>query len=111
MRKVVIITGASRGIGRQCDIDLSYDYDVVINYNKSENEAKELLDKIEKLLLNEKANVEATIPLVQFDSRLGWEPSMEYIADPEHLRWKIAQVKYACETELGEYLTVAKEEA
>jgi len=44
MRKVVIITGASRGIGRQCAIDLSYDYDVVINYNKSENEAKELLE-------------------------------------------------------------------
>lgn len=56
-------------------------------------------------------NTEAAIECAELDSRLGWEPSMEYIAGPDQLRWKIAQVKYACETELGEYLTVAKEKA
>ncbi len=38
-------------------------------------------------------NVNAALPLVEFDSRLGWEPSMEYMTDPEHLRWKLAQVE------------------
>jgi len=57
-------------------------------------EAKELIDGIEEILLNEKANVEATIPLVQVDSRLGWEPSMEYTTDENGLRWKLRQLDY-----------------
>ena len=56
-------------------------------------------------------NAEKAIACAEYDSRLGWEPSMEYIADAEHLRWKIAQVKYAVETELEEYLRAAREEA
>ena len=35
------------------------------------------------------ANVNATFPLVDFDSRLGFEPSMEYIGDRAHLEWKL----------------------
>ena len=38
-------------------------------------------------------NAKATIPLVDFDSRLGWEPSMEYMCDREHLEWKIKHVE------------------
>ena len=71
----------------------------------------EMVGKMRALAAEEIKNAERAISYAELDSRLGWEPSMEYIADPEHLRWKIAQVKYACETELGEYLTVAKEEA
>lgn len=48
MRKVILITGASRGIGRQCALDLSREYDVVINYNKSEQQAEELLALLKK---------------------------------------------------------------
>jgi len=50
------------------------------------------------------ANAEATIPLVEADSRLGWEPSMEYIGDARHLRWKIKQTKQVIESELPPYL-------
>ncbi len=57
-------------------------------------EAKELIDGLEEILINEKANVEATIPLVQVDSRLGWEPSMEYTTDEKALRWKLRQLDY-----------------
>ena len=53
-----------------------------------------ILDDIEALLLEEKENVEATIPVVQLDSRLGWEPSMEYQGDEECLRWKLRQLEY-----------------
>lgn len=48
-------------------------------------------------------NAEATILLVQKDSRLGWEPSMEYIGDERHLRWKIKQLRYVIDSELGFY--------
>lgn len=51
-------------------------------------------------------NAEATIPLVEADSRLGWEPSMEYIGDAAHLRWKIRQVNYVLETEIPGHLRV-----
>ena len=53
-----------------------------------------ILNEIEALLLEEKLNVEATIPLVQQDSRLGWEPSMEYTTDEDALRWKLRQLDY-----------------
>ena len=51
-------------------------------------------------------NVEDTIPLAEADSRLGWEPSMEYIGDAAHLRWKIRQVTQVIERELKHYLKV-----
>ena len=51
-------------------------------------------------------NVEATIPIVEADSRLGWEPSMEYIGDAAHLRWKIRQVNLVIDTELQAYQRV-----
>ena len=56
---------------------------------------------MEALLLAEKKNVENTIPLVQMDSRLGWEPSMEYMTDEWHLEWKLRQLAYTLDTELG----------
>lgn len=46
MKKVVLITGASRGIGRACALLLSKDFDVVINYNKNEEKAKELYHEL-----------------------------------------------------------------
>lgn len=43
MKKTVLITGASRGIGREiAKLFAENNYNVVINYNKSEDEAKEL---------------------------------------------------------------------
>ena len=57
--------------------------------------AEKLLDKIEALALAEIKNAEDTIPLVETDSRLGWEPTLEYMTDREHLEWKIRQVEFA----------------
>lgn len=61
--------------------------------------AGEILDEMEALALQEIANAEAAIPLVNADSRLGWEPSMDYMTDEAHLRWKIAQVRSVLEDE------------
>ena len=49
MEKVVVITGASRGIGRNIAYNLALEgYKVVANYNKSEKEALELKEELEK---------------------------------------------------------------
>ncbi|MEF3308877.1 hypothetical protein PV433_08150 [Paenibacillus sp. GYB004] len=71
--------------------------------NTDQAQTAVLLEQLEQVALQEIANAEATIPLVETDSRLGWEPSMEYMTDPEHLRWKIAQVRTVLENELPNY--------
>jgi len=48
-------------------------------------------------------NARAAIPLVEADSRLGWEPSMEYMTDREHLEWKIRQVTQVIEEAIPAY--------
>ena len=48
-------------------------------------------------------NARDTIPLVEFDSRLGYEPTMEYMCDKEHLLWKIEQVTRVIEKELPKH--------
>ncbi|MGI6538831.1 MAG: hypothetical protein ACOX22_11130 [Caldicoprobacterales bacterium] len=69
------------------------------------DEAKiiEYLDEMTKIGEAEIKNAEATIPLVQVDSRLGWEPSMEYMTDEYHIRWKIKQVRMVLNSELPAY--------
>lgn len=54
-----------------------------------EAEIAETVAKLRALCEDEIRNAEETIPLVEFDSRLGWEPSMEYMTDRAHLEWKI----------------------
>ena len=59
------------------------------------DEALELLDQIEALAHQEMDNARACIPAVETDSRIGWEPSMEYVCDRWHLEWKLRQVESA----------------
>ena len=43
MNKVIVVTGASRGIGREIAKELAIKgYNIVANYNKSEKQIKEL---------------------------------------------------------------------
>jgi len=62
-----------------------------------------ILSDMEDLLHREIANAEATIPLVEADSRLGWEPSMLYLGDREHIQWKIRQVNYVLNVEMKKF--------
>lgn len=59
----------------------------------------EMIDIAKAELLNAKN----TIPLVEFDSRLGYEPSMEYMCDREHLEIKIALCEHVISNELPKY--------
>lgn len=60
--------------------------------------------KMRELANEEIANARNTIPLVEFDSRLGYEPSMEYMGDKEHIEWKIDLTQKMLEDELKLYL-------
>ena len=48
-----------------------------------------VLQELEKIGLAEIENAKATLPLVDFDSRLGYEPSMDYMCHREAIEWKI----------------------
>lgn len=74
-----------------------------LNIAGERQKALSIIDDIEALLLEEKANVEATIPVVELDSRLGWEPSMEYMGDEKCLRWKLRQLEYDLEYTLKKH--------
>ncbi|MBR2021839.1 MAG: hypothetical protein IJ939_05320, partial [Clostridia bacterium] len=63
----------------------------------------ELVREMIEIAKSEIHNAKNTIPLVEFDSRLGYEPSMEYMCDREHLEIKIAQVENMIENELTKY--------
>jgi len=54
--------------------------------------ANELLDKMTEIIESEFKNVSKTMPLVEADSLLGWEPSIDFCCDPAHLEWKIRQL-------------------
>lgn len=60
-RKVALVTGASRGIGKGCAIKLgSLGYDVAVNYNSNEAEANKVVETIKAFGVNAiavKANV------------------------------------------------------
>ena len=51
----------------------------------------------------EEQNALDTIPLVEFDSRLGYEPSMEYMSDRAHIEWKLNLLRHITEEELPKY--------
>jgi hypothetical protein len=65
--------------------------------------AEEIIDGIEQIVKAERENVLDTLPLVQADSRLGWEPSMEYTTDEKGLRWKLRQLDYELNIKIPTY--------
>jgi hypothetical protein len=49
---------------------------------------------------NEIRNAEDALPLLEADSRLGWEPSMEYNGGVRNVKWKIRQTRQVIEHEI-----------
>ena len=65
---------------------------------------KRCAKQIERIALREIENAKATVPLVQRDSSLGYEPSMGYQTDEAGIRWKLKQMDYMLNSELPIYL-------
>ena len=66
-------------------------------------ERNRLIDEMIELCRREEANALDTIPLVEFDSMLGFEPSMEYMCDRAHIEWKLALLRQMMNEELPSY--------
>ena len=71
--------------------------------NTHGEERNKLVDEMLEYCRAEIPNALETIPLVDFDSRLGYEPSMEYIGDRAHIEWKLALLNDVIEKELPSY--------
>lgn len=69
----------------------------------SKKEAEKQIKEIERIVLSERQNVLDTLPLVQVDSRLGWEASMEYTTDEKGLQWKLRQLDYELNIKIPTY--------
>lgn len=80
----------------------------VIEKNKLSSEDKAEVKAAAQRMLQigkqEIENAKDAIPLVEFDSRLGYEPSMEYMCDAEHIVLKIEATKEVLDNELSQYL-------
>lgn len=63
--------------------------------------AKEYIAELEEIMSREKENILKTLPLVENDSRLGWDPRMGYVCDPARLHWKLRLFDYVERRELG----------
>lgn len=74
-----------------------------LNIIGDKQKASKLLDEVEQILLRERENVLDTIPAVRADSRLGWEPSMEYMTDENGLNWKLRQLDHELNVTLPKY--------
>ena len=79
----------------------------LVNATKAKD-ALETLDRIEALAKQEIENARQAIPYVQKDSRLGWEPSMEYVGDEWHINWKIRQVTSVINGDIADYRSILK---
>lgn len=72
-----------------------------LNYERNPKNLIKIVCEMETLLKKERENAESAILFAKKDSRLGWEPSMEYMADEEHLQWKLRQIEYVLNFELA----------
>lgn len=61
------------------------------------------LEEMEEIAKAEIENAKASIPLLEVDSRLGWEPSMEYIGTPDRILWKEKIMQYILNGEVKWY--------
>ncbi|MBQ8893344.1 MAG: hypothetical protein IJ043_02925 [Clostridia bacterium] len=74
-----------------------------MNVCDNKSDLLSIYGQMQALLEDEIENAESAVPLVEKDSRLGFEPSMLYVTDKWHIEWKIRQVRYVIDTDLQKY--------
>ena len=66
----------------------------------NEGDAAAHLAELRRIAADEIENASATLPLVDFDSRLGFEPSMDYMGHRQNIEWKIGVMRRILDEEL-----------
>ena len=66
----------------------------------NEGDAAAHLAEMRRIAADEIENASATLPLVDFDSRLGFEPSMDYMGHRQNIEWKIGVMRRILDEEL-----------
>lgn len=73
-------------------------------YGETDREkALTIIEEMQDIASDEIENAKNILWAAEADSCLGWEPSMEYLGDAEHIRWKIEQVKRIRDARLEEF--------
>ena len=68
----------------------------------------QLINEMEEIALAEIENANASIPMLEVDSRLGWEPCIEYVGSPDRIVWKEKLIRYILSGELKWYKEAIK---
>ena len=80
--------------------DQVYELDREVFASIPEEERRAIILEMQKIAESEIENAEKTISLVEFDSCLGFEPSMDYMCDKAHLEWKIGVTRNVLKSDL-----------
>ncbi len=70
---------------------------------QNRTEILKIIEELKSIAELERSNASEAIEYVALDSRLGWEPSMEYMCDEAHIRWKLKHLDYVINTELKNF--------
>ena len=91
-------------------LNVKYFYEQKVSLKLCESPKKmlEICAKIRKIANDEIANAEKSIKYLKKDSSLGFEASMGYVGGVDRVLWKIKQVNYMLNRELGYYETEVK---
>ncbi len=92
------VAGVGEFMGRTCRTAVNVklaaaDEDIVLSKTASESEKSAAKERILKLAKDEYENAKAALPLVDADSNLGWEPTMEYCGGREQIEWKLRRMR------------------
>ena len=92
------MAGLGEFMGRTCTTAVNVkaavrEEDTVLSATAADAEKAAAKKRIYELARAEYENAQAALPLAEFDSGLGWEPSMEYVGGPEQIRWKLRRME------------------
>ena len=97
-KKALRIANLGEFMGRTCRTAVNVksaaaEENIVLGKSSTAAEKAAAKAKIIELARDEYANAEAALPLVDADSRLGWEPTMDYCGGREQIEWKLKRMR------------------